>query len=266
MKDAVLITDPTLGSDPELFVIRKEDSAFIPALDLVYGTKSAPRPMLVEGYYVQEDNVLLEFNIPPAKTKKDFVDFLTSGFDQIKKMLPEEYLDIVVKSSHKFQPEQLLDARANVFGCDPDKNAWTGKFNNAPDIPEDGLRTAGGHIHIGYKRPNKALNRKIVQAMDLFLGVPSIVMDTDSDRRRLYGKAGAYRDKPYGPEYRTLSSFWVASPDLMGWAYDQTMKAVDFVNHGYEIPAPALIVNTINTSNAKDAAQLCKKFNITDII
>lgn len=67
--------------------------------------------------------------------------------------------------------------------------------------------------------------------MDLYLGVPSILMDGDTDRRRLYGKAGAYRSKPYGVEYRTLSSFWVADPKLIGWAFEQTMRAVEAVKN-----------------------------------
>jgi hypothetical protein len=68
--------------------------------------------------------------------------------------------------------------------------------------------------------------------MDLFLGVPSTVMDKGTLRRQLYGKAGSFRQKPYGCEYRTLSNFWIFNPDLIKWVYDQTEKAISFVNSG----------------------------------
>jgi hypothetical protein len=63
----------------------------------------------------------------------------------------------------------------------------------------------------------------MIYLMDLFLGVPSIFMDTDKTaprRRTLYGQAGRFRVKPYGMEYRSLSSFWLASPILVELIYD----------------------------------------------
>ena len=71
--------------------------------------------------------------------------------------------------------------------------------------------------------------------MDLFLGVPSVTLDSDTRRRELYGKAGAYRAKDYGVEYRTLSNFWIWKDSLKDWVYDQTQKAVDFVASGQQI-------------------------------
>ena len=39
--------------------------------------------------------------------------------------------------------------------------------------------------------------------MDLFLGVPSILIDPDTERRKMYGKAGDYRLKEYGRRNKT---------------------------------------------------------------
>jgi len=58
--------------------------------------------------------------------------------------------------------------------------------------------------------------------MDLYLGVPSVLMDKGELRKQLYGKAGAYRMKPYGVEYRTLSNFWIFSDTTIGWVWDNT--------------------------------------------
>jgi hypothetical protein len=63
--------------------------------------------------------------------------------------------------------------------------------------------------------------------MDLFLGVPSILMDKGDVRKQLYGSAGAYRDKPYGGEYRTLSNFWIFDNHLIEWVWNNTSRAVD---------------------------------------
>jgi hypothetical protein len=49
-----------------------------------------------------------------------------------------------------------------------------------------------------------------VRYMDLYLAVPSILMDDGIERKQLYGKKGAFRPKPYGTEYRVLSNFWIA--------------------------------------------------------
>jgi hypothetical protein len=50
-----------------------------------------------------------------------------------------------------------------------------------------------------------------VKQLDWYLGGWSLQKDPDPIRRRLYGKAGACRYKPYGVEYRVLSNFWVTS-------------------------------------------------------
>jgi hypothetical protein len=62
--------------------------------------------------------------------------------------------------------------------------------------------------------------------MDLFT-VGSVLMDEDLLRKQLYGKRGAFRPKPYGVEYRSLSNFWVQKPEYIGWAWDATARAMD---------------------------------------
>ena len=68
----------------------------------------------------------------------------------------------------------------------------------------------------------------VVKLMDLFIGVPSVVLDTSpgsEERRELYGKMGAMRPKPYGLEYRVLSNFWVFDKELIKWVFNQTRLA-----------------------------------------
>ena len=92
----------------------------------------------------------------------------------------------------------------NVFeiGCNPDLNAYKMSYNRVPRklYKTSGFRASGGHIHIG-GYPDDAINDPFlkpifVYMLDLFLGVPSVIMDCSVDsykRRKIYGKAGSYR-------------------------------------------------------------------------
>ena len=129
--------------------------------------------------------------------------------------------------------------------------------NPKPESPNKNLRSAGGHIHVG---SNLAIADPIntIRAMDLFLGVPSTQLDTGTLRRELYGKAGAFRFKNYGVEYRTLSNFWIFSDNLIQWAYEGTQRALDFIHSGKEIPEDHgnLIQDCINNNNNNAYDQL----------
>lgn len=89
-----------------------------------------------------------------------------------------------------------------------------------------------GHIHIGYDNPNQKTSEQIVYAMDAILGLESILLDKDDRRKEMYGKAGCFRFKKYGVEYRTLSNFWIKDNESIAWAYNKTVEAVELVNTG----------------------------------
>lgn len=58
----------------------------------------------------------------------------------------------------------------------------------------------------------------IIPLLDLFVGIPSVLIDRDEgakERRKQYGKAGDFRYQPHGIEYRTLSNFWLYSYPMM---------------------------------------------------
>ena len=46
----------------------------------------------------------------------------------------------------------------------------------------------------------------------------------------MYGKPGAFRSKPYGLEYRTISNQWTKNAELIDYVYKQTLYASEFVN------------------------------------
>lgn len=218
-----------IGADPETFV--GSGSRILSAIGHVGGTKESPRKVNLGA--LQEDNVLFEFNIDPAASLAEFQRNIRSVLSQGSDVLGLSGLSVIPKvSSHRYQEDELrsFGESAFVFGCEPDFNAWTSDMNGKPKASDPGLRTAGGHIHIGYSHlesPSMELNYQLVQMCDILLGLPSVLMDNDDERRELYGKAGSLRHKMYGVEYRTLSNFWIFSDELMGWAYESAVAAYE---------------------------------------
>jgi hypothetical protein len=107
------------------------------------------------------------------------------------------------------------------FGCMPSYNIYGISGEGISNPRELLYRFAGGHMHFGgwKKKPNYI---KTVKLLDAILGVWAVSAAREFDnpmRRKYYGLAGEFRkpvyaDKTYGIEYRTLSNFWLASPQV----------------------------------------------------
>lgn len=149
--------------------------------------------------------------------------------------------------------------------CDPDFNAWT-NLKNEPPSTSTNLRSCGGHIHIGYDSPNRFVNRMIIKALDIFVGVPFIIIEPDNDRKALYGKAGAFRDKSYGCEYRTPSNFYANNEEITLWLFENIKKAIEFVNIGNVSLLTEMdkenIINCINRNDKELAFEIINNFNV----
>jgi len=255
----------SIGADPEVFV--GDANGVRSIIGMVGGTKECPLPLpLGEGFAIQEDNVALEFNIPICTSKDQFGGSIASAMDFIGSTLRDSFgLHFVKDSAISFPEKELQDPRAFVFGCEPDFNAWTGRINRKPRADDPNLRSCGGHVHIGivgtkYEHVDK---HKLIQACDLFMGIPSVIMDKGVLRKNLYGKAGACRWKPYGVEYRTLSNFWVFNPQLVEWVYNNTERALDAVldNMSFDDDSK-LIQSTINNNVIPMAEMLVEKYGL----
>lgn len=253
-----------LGCDPEAFLMDIHGH-LKSSIGLIGGSKTFPLPLpLGDGFAVQEDNVALEFNIPPASVKSEFVESITKTLAFLTRIVKENYdLSINQQSAASFPASELSSPESQVFGCDPDFNAWTNKVNPRPNADDKSLRSCGGHVHIGYDI-TKADAKTVIKMMDLFLGVPSIIMDSGEIRKQLYGSAGAYREKPYGVEYRTLSNFWIFKDRLIEYVWDNTNKAVTAAESQFAISDEdsTNIVKAINTNDKELARMLIKKFNL----
>lgn len=264
LKEFVL-EEITVGTDPEFFGGYGQE--FIPAPLLLSGTKAVPTK-LSDGIFSMYDNAAIEINVPPSKTAEEFSKVVDRGI----KLVEQAYsVSIFEESLMVLTGEQELSHPALLeFGCDPDFNAWTLSENPRPilDNTEKRYRTAGGHIHVGTEGIVNPIH--VIKAMDLFLGVPSVIMDHNGAMRKtLYGNAGSFRMQPWGVEYRTLSNFWIFSDALREWAFNATRAAVKYAHDFGEID-PEIgksIVVAINENNKKISQEIIEEFEeVFDLI
>lgn len=262
------IVNYTIGSDPECFLYSPNKDKYVPAVGLIPGTKDNPHPITDKGHFIQIDNVAAEFNIPACKSEDEFVKEILFVKNHLQKEVLKD-TDLILRciGSAYFNEEDLQSDEAKLFGCEADYNAWTFEQNKIDKSKVNPcLRSAGFHIHLGYDNPDMEVSIAFAQAFDLFVGVPSILLDPDTDRRQLYGKAGAYRFKKFGIECRMLSSFFLETEDLIRWVYQQVIKAINFVNEGGIITNGKEIQECINTSNIELALEIIDDYNMSNPI
>lgn len=249
----------TVGADPELF-FKKEDQLFS-VVGILGGSKTNPFP-IGEGCAIQEDNVAAEFCIPPASDSRQFIASINYALGNIRSRAEQLGLSLAtLTASGEFSKDQLNNRQARTFGCDPDFNAYTGSANPRPRTENKLLRSAGGHVHVGTDKDIISL----VRTMDLMLGVPSVILDKDEERRKLYGKAGCFRQKPYGVEYRTLSNFWIWDNKTIEWVYHRVGEAIKFCdefNKEVSEEDTNAIVSSINNNDKETAMKLIDKWSL----
>lgn len=247
------VNETTIGCDPEVFFM--QFGRVFPAIGLIGGSKEEPVP--VEGGALQEDNVMAEFNTDPVTRVSDFINNINKVYAQLDEIAKANECELGIFASKTIDESiPLAFEEAKTFGCDPDFNAYTGMVNDTPD-PESLLRTCAGHIHIGYDVTGKRRftdSRTLVKYMDAFVGTWCVIHDGDTRRMTRYGKAGAFRHKPYGTEYRVPSNFWLKSDTLKAGIFRQTRRAYEAAYHSVELPKSNTIIDAINTAN-KDSCK-----------
>lgn len=256
----------TLGCDVEHGLYFQGD--LISAIGKIPGEKTNPFP-LSNGGGLQVDNVLLEWNAPPATSLNEFIDNIQGTINEIKNRFPQYTLGY--KSWYDYPKEELNDPFAWVIGCEPDYNAYQWMFapkedciNYKPSYGATKRRTAAGHIHTS-TITDPVLSSKYLRLLDMYLGLPSLYLDDDRFRRNFYGKAGSFRTKEYSPgivgvEYRTLGTFWVEKEEYIKWVYN----TCSFIyNNLTELSEPVDgIESIINNYDIGSALNIIKEFNL----
>lgn len=221
----------TIGTDPEIFV-RTADGKLTSVAGCLGCSKE--EKLDLGNVRLQEDNVLVEFDTDPATDFVGFNAMVIRGIEESSKILKPLGLEIAPNiSSHIYTKEEIdsFHPLALEFGCNEDFNGLTGERNPKPSASDAGLRSAGGHFHFGFEEGFDVTeeNQMWMTIMcDYYMGLSSLMLDPDTRRRELYGKAGTIRYKRYGIEYRTLSNFWIFEEAKRRWAWDQAMKAYSF--------------------------------------
>jgi hypothetical protein len=260
------IKNITLGSDPEMFL--EKDGEIISSVGLIGGTKYKPRKITNLGHAVQEDNVLIEYNIPPCNSLQQWIK---------EHNFVKDYLDVFVagigcklnfSASAILSDKQLDSDQAKAIGCEPDFDVWSYSVNPPGDASLN-LRSAGGHIAIGWDDPTEEVQEELIKAMDITLGLQSVLLDSDVRRKEMYGKAGCFRFTNFGVEYRVLSNFWIVNDELLTWAYYSTLEAIELVNSGKvkDIASQYAdqIVEAINTNNRELATKLLSLISLSKV-
>lgn len=254
----------TIGCDPEAFLADVHGNLRA-ACGLIGGSKHSPLPLttLGDGFAVQEDNVAIEFNIPPASSAREFVDSIQRTLKVLGDGVNDSLgLHINRMSAAVFDDGELVHPLSREFGCEPDFNAWTGRKNPHPKASNPNLRSCGGHVHVGFDT-NTINRQRVIRMMDVCLGVPSVLMDEDEMRRELYGKMGAHRIKPFGVEYRTLSNFWIFHPRHIEWVYANTKRAVELADSPFAVDEyKDRILDAIDNNNKEVASHLCNELQL----
>jgi hypothetical protein len=236
-------------------------------IGLIGGSKL--RPLQVgEGFFVQEDNVALEFNIPPATRKSEFIKYIQAGVGHCRAALTKVNLHMHIAGSVDMPDSELQSPSAFEFGCNPFHNAWS--FEKPKALSMDMLdnpatRFAAGHVHIGIPgiTSDPLLRAYWARALDVCLAAPALWWMTEVElaqervRRTMYGKAGSFRPKPYGLEYISLSNFWIKDSARIGAVWD----AIYYVHTIY---GPAKHGPRLGNQDYQTAAALCDAINACD--
>lgn len=115
-----MITNVTLGADPELFLIDTETNKIISSIGLIPGKKGHPwkKRSWPKGFGLEIDNILAEYNIPPCTSKEEWIashNFMKEEIRKFVKSKKESY-DILASGSEIADPDILDNEIACLFG------------------------------------------------------------------------------------------------------------------------------------------------------
>lgn len=235
-----------VGADPELWIFDNKLGKIISAHGLFPGTKE--EPFRVTHGAIQVDGMAAEYNIDPASNENEFVYYNISVLcdlrDKIKELNPDLDFDFRFVPVAEFGAEYIAEQPeiARRLGCTPDFNAYeNGNANPTPDADMP-FRTSSGHFHLGWTKDQDINDPEFIEAccmmvkqLDTTVGTRAAFYEGADGvkRRELYGKAGAFRPKSYGVEYRTASSNWLNNVDRMTYMYQSIVDSFDELLAGH---------------------------------
>lgn len=260
----------TIGADPEIFLSDKKGNP-VSAHGLVPGTKQ--EPFAVDRGAIQLDGTAVEFNIQPCINAAQFTGNITRVLQSVRAIVPKEYNFNFSPTVHydKEYYDKHIPVSSKTLGCDADYNAYTGERNATPKR-KGTMATGAGHVHFGWVQteidplsPGHFEDcRNLTKVCDFFFGSVSKAWDQDKERAEMYGAPGAFRPKPYGMEYRTLSNAWVGNTFLHNYVFNLAQScfklAASGINSFKEVELDD-IINVSSLASSRFNEGDCLKFN-----
>lgn len=249
----------SLGADPELFLLSSEGEVVAPDLPEEKSVKWDNN--------IAPDGAQLELHPSPQLCRSFFMDAIRNCLIKAREFAARANLALVALPAIQVsaQTRKKFPASANIFGCDPDWDAYTceiaSRRMNAKAHP---WRYGGGHIHVGaYKQTCDKFLPGIIQVTDVVAGLFQVALGIEGQaarqRRALFGQAGLFRIQPHGYEYRTLDNSWLLHPKLTclfaGLVMDSLYVATSGNKLAHELlqlaPTARGIINECDTSAAR---------------
>jgi hypothetical protein len=220
----------TVGYDGEFFVA-DNTGKIIPVCGIVGGNKEEhiileerEEGQVIEKWEMHEDNVTLEINSPVFSDELSQHNWISHLRLRLNKSLDKTNLGIHAAATDlqgvvKFPMDVLKKCgpQALEIGCDPDFDAYAKNPEQSREVPKTGFkrgqRYAGFHIHLGYSTCKDIPPHYVVQMLDM---IAVMMCQPEKERLNVYGP-GTFRPKPYGVEYRGLSTRQMLSPTGAEW-------------------------------------------------
>jgi hypothetical protein len=239
----------TFGADPE-FILEK-DGIVYSSIGIISNKDDCYEEKGHKFYY---DNVLAECAIKPSGHEEEAIGNFRECFKIFSKLISPYKLSS--ESTNSFSVNELNHPVAKEVGCKGEWCAYDLIEVDPPDIKNYSFRTAGGHIHLGSNE--EPLNNGFgilftIRMLDLFLGLPFVLIEEKTNRRTLFGHAGRHRVTNYGLEYRTLSNHWLKSPKLVSLVHRICSFTLDFVKEGNHFGLWSVNENLLNDDDPSKA-------------
>lgn len=216
----------TWGADPEFLLVDRLTDMLVPAFEVKgLGTKGKPTPLIDRPEVgVLADGVSLELNVfRPVSSSYRLWELINRGLYAFCNQFQAYYTSD--KNSATWSGKTLEHPQFMTLGCDPDQDAYAQGAPRPAVKPEDfeftkagikqAARFAGGHIHIGIDPWPNIPKHVFVQVLDcIYFSCFNKGSYVNNGMAATYRKAGLYRDKPYGVEYRTPNTSWTKSQGL----------------------------------------------------
>jgi Phage phiEco32-like COOH.NH2 ligase-type 2 len=214
-----------VGSDPEFFFMK--DGKVVPSVEIIKQETNS----------VKRDGFQGELNPSADSCREVAGNRIARAIRDAAYMARQSGATLTFNMSTVIEDDVWKRSPSGLkrFGCNPTQNVHEKEFKRSTGMREK-FRSAGGHVHIQLGDSMKRKVSDIIKVMDIVVGNTCVLIDRDpanARRRKIYGRAGEHRIKPYGVEYRVPSNFWLKHYKLWSMIAGLARNSVGIVMHGH---------------------------------